>query len=47
MRGLGGDSVLTPLQALDLWQETGSRRCYQQVCAGGAVIPVRGSREQH
>jgi hypothetical protein len=47
MRGLGGDSVLTPLQALDLWQETGSRRCYQQVCAGGAAIPARGSREQH
>ena len=47
MRGLGGDSVLTPIQALDLWQDTGSRRCYQQVCAGGAAIPARGSREKH
>jgi hypothetical protein len=47
MRELGGDSVLTPIQALDLWQDTGSRRCYRQVCAGGAVVPVRCSTEQH
>jgi len=47
MRGLGGGSVLTPIQALDLWQDTGSRRCYRQVCAGGAAIPAHGNREKH
>ena len=47
MRGLGGDSVLTPIQALDLWQDTGSRRCYQQVCAGGAAVPARCSTDKH
>jgi hypothetical protein len=47
MRGLGGDSVLTPIQALDLWQDTGSRRCYQQVCASGTAVPVRGGMEKH
>ena len=47
MRGLGGDSVLSPIQALDLWQDTGSRRCYQQVCAGGAAVPARRSTEKH
>ena len=47
MRGLGGDSVLTPIQALDLWQDTGSRRSYQQVCAAGAGLPVAGSAEKH
>lgn len=47
MRGLGGDSVLTPLQAMDLWQETGSRRCYEQMCAEGRVTPVPAATEKH
>lgn len=47
MRGLGGDSVLTPIQAMDLWQDTGSRRCYQQVCVGGTAIPAVASGEKH
>lgn len=46
MRELGGDSVLTPFQALDLWQDTGSRRCYQQVTASGA-LPLPGDNERH
>jgi hypothetical protein len=47
MRGLGGGSALTPLQALDLWQETGSRRCYRQVCDGGRVIPLGTQQEKN
>ena len=47
MRGLDGESVLTPLQAMDLWQETGSRRCYRQVCDGGRVIPIGTRQEKH
>ena len=47
MRELGGHSALTPIQALDLWQETGSRRCYEQVCAGGRVAPLPGSAKAH
>jgi hypothetical protein len=47
MRGLGGESALTPLQAMDLWMETGSRRCYRQVCDGGRVIPVGMQQEKH
>ncbi len=47
MRGLGGENVLTPIQAMDLWQETGSRRCYEQVCAAGRVVPVTTSTDKH
>jgi len=47
MRGLGGMTALTPLQAMDFWQQTGSRRCYQQVCAGGRLIPVAMDTEKH
>lgn len=46
MRELGGDSILTPLQAMDLWLETGSRRCYQQVASSG-TIPLAGIPEKH
>ncbi|MFV1972872.1 MAG: hypothetical protein ACC648_04055 [Thiohalobacterales bacterium] len=46
MRELGGDSILTPFQAMDLWQDTGSRRSYRQVAAAGA-IPLAGSPEKH
>jgi hypothetical protein len=31
---------------MDLWQDTGSRRCYQQVAATG-VIPLAGIPEKH
>ena len=47
MRELGGMTALTPLQAMDFWQQTGSRRCYQQVCAGGRSIPVAITTEKH
>ncbi|UCC56276.1 MAG: hypothetical protein JSU75_00385 [Gammaproteobacteria bacterium] len=46
MRELGGDSILTPLQAMDLWQDTGSRRCYQQMAAS-STIPLAGTSEKH
>jgi len=47
MRGLGGEAALTPLQALDLWQETGRRRCYRQVSDGGRVIPLATQQAKH
>jgi len=46
MRELGGQSVLTPLQAMDLWQDTGSHRCYRQVC-GERAIAAPGTLETH
>ena len=47
MRETGGQNILTPLQAMDLWQDTGSRRCYQQVCAEGSLVPFPGTPEKH
>jgi len=47
MRELGGHSVLTPIQALDLWQDTGSRRCYRQVWADGPVVPAPSAEQKH
>ncbi|RLA01084.1 MAG: hypothetical protein DRQ45_06490, partial [Gammaproteobacteria bacterium] len=47
MRGLGGETILTPFQAMDLWQDTGSRRCYEQMCADGRVSPVPAATEKH
>ena len=47
MRELGGQSLLTPIQAMELWQETGSRRCLQQLSDGRNALPVRGSGETH
>jgi hypothetical protein len=47
MRGLGGKTVLTPLQAMDLWQDTGSRRCYEQMCADGRFSPVHATSDKH
>ena len=47
MRGLGGETALTPFQAMDLWQDTGSRRCYEQMCAEGRVSPVPAATEKH
>ncbi len=47
MRELGGVTALTPLQAMDFWQETGSRRCYRQVCAEDRCIPLVAVTEKH
>ena len=47
MRELGGETLLTPIQAMELWQETGSRRCYRQVCRDGQTTPVPGRRDTH
>jgi len=47
MRETGGQSILTPLQAMDLWQDTGSRRCYQQVCDEGNLVPFPATPEKH
>ena len=47
MRELDGRPALTPFQAMELWSDTGSRRCYQQVTGGGSVIPVPGTPEKH
>jgi hypothetical protein len=47
MRGLGGEAVLTPIQAMDLWAETGSRRCFDQMCADGRLSPVASGHEKH
>lgn len=46
MRELDGQSVLTPLQAMDLWQDTGSRRCHTQIC-GEHAIASPGTPETH
>jgi len=47
MRELGGETLLTPIQAMELWQETGSRRCLRQVCQDGHAVPVTCGRETH
>jgi len=47
MRELGGGPLLTPIQAMELWQETGSRRCYRQVSMDGHRVPVTGDSETH
>lgn len=46
MREHGGHPVLSPLQAMELWQDTGSRRCYRQVCGAGRVA-APGTPETH
>jgi len=47
MRELGGETLLTPIQAMELWQETGSRRCYRQLCTARSTIPVFGRDDTH
>ena len=47
MRELGGETLLTPIQAMELWQETGSHRCYRQVCRDGQAVPAPGRRDTH
>lgn len=46
MRAPGGESLLSPIQALELWQDTGSRRSYRQLCDQG-VFPVPGTRTRN
>ncbi len=45
MREIGGQPLLSPLEVVDLWEETGSRRCYASICAGGDILPAPGSRK--
>jgi hypothetical protein len=47
MRELGGQTLLTPIQAMELWQETGSQRCFRQLCDGQHAIPVGSTDETH
>ena len=47
MRELDGETLLTPIQAMELWQETGSRRCFRQVSHDGHAVPVTVDRETH
>ena len=47
MRGLDGTPLLTPLQALELWQDTGSQRSYRQLGDEGRVLPHPGDGGTH
>lgn len=47
MRGLGGEPLLTHIQAQELWQETGSQRCYRQVCTDGRSSLFPGTGISH
>jgi hypothetical protein len=48
MRELDGHAVLTPIQAMEFWQDTGSRRSYQQISAvHSRAVPMPGSRQTH
>ena len=47
MRELGGEAVLTPLQVMDLWADTGSRRCYERICGNGKTIPAIFPADKH
>lgn len=46
MRELGGGTLLTPIQAMELWEQTGSRRCYRQLCRDGRAVPAGGGRHE-
>jgi hypothetical protein len=49
MREMGGETVLTPIQAVDLWQDTGSLRAYRAIRANSKAgsIPARGPERRH
>jgi hypothetical protein len=47
MRELSGDTVLTPIQSLELWQDTGSRRCHEKVSGDGRSMVLPGPQEKH
>lgn len=45
MRELGGQPLLSPLEVIDLWEQTGSRRCYESICTRGDILPAPGSKK--
>jgi hypothetical protein len=48
MRELDGGSILTPLQTLELWRDTRSRRCYQRISASyKRTVPVPFCGQTH
>ncbi len=47
MRELGGQTLLTPIQAMELWEDTGSQRCYRQLRGARAAIPIIGDDDTH
>lgn len=47
MRELGGETALTPLQSLELWQDTGSRRCHERVTGCGRSMVMPGPAKRH
>jgi hypothetical protein len=48
MRELDGHPVLTPIQAMELWQASGSRRCYQRISATHTrTVPIPGPKQTH
>jgi len=48
MRELNGHPVLTPIQAIELWQDYGSRRCYERILAAHTrAVPVSGPSQTH
>jgi hypothetical protein len=48
MRELDGHPALTPIEAMELWQDTGSRRCYQRISASYTrTVPMPGPRQTH
>jgi hypothetical protein len=50
MRGLGGEPVLAPLAAAELWSDTGSRGAYHELlgqCNGVPVATRQSQRHRH
>jgi hypothetical protein len=48
MRELDSHPVLTPIQAMELWQDSGSRHCYQQISAAHTrTVPIPRPRQTH
>jgi len=47
MRELGGGTVLTPMQSLELWQDTGSRLSLERVTGRGRSMVIPGPSERH
>jgi hypothetical protein len=46
MRELDGRPVLTPIQTMEIWQQTGSRRCYQRISGPHSrTVPMPASRQ--
>ena len=45
MRGLSGQTVLEPLAAAELWQDTGSRQAYRDIAPLDFTRPYRARRD--